>query len=140
MPVLDVEKIYTGKEEREAYVRASRELHWLELSDRIKGLEKLFSFRNLTAIIHFLDEHPFLIGLLQEAYTAIEQSFGPDPQVKLEVVADPEVAGFVKMFGYIVSGLTPEEAGERLQQFDHDWFLKQLPRMKGLLNFDVEFV
>ena len=140
MPVLPIENIYTEKEEQEEYIRASHELYWLELFDRINSLEKLFSFRNVTAIIRFLDKHPFLIDLLQEAYTAIEQSFGPGPQIELEIVADPEVPGLVEMFGYIITGLTPDEAGERLQQFDRKWFLKQLPRVKGLLNFDMEFV
>jgi len=140
MPVPGIEKIYTEKEEQEEYVSACRKLHWLELSDWIRSGEKFFSFRNVTAVIRFLNEYPFLIDLLREAYTAIEQSFGPDPQIELEVVADPEVPGFVEMFGYIVTELTPEEAGERLQQFDRKWFLKQLPHVKGLLNFDVEFV
>lgn len=140
MPVLDIERIYTRKEDREEYARASRGLSWLELSDRIRALEKFFNFRNVKAVISFLSEHPFLIAFLREAYTAIEQSFGRDPQIEIEIVADPEVPGLVQMFGYIVSSLGPEEAGERLQRFDRSWFLKQLPRVKGLTNFDLEFV
>lgn len=88
----------------------------------------------------FIGQHPYLTDLLEEAYIEIQKHFGPNPEVRLEVVADHEVPGLVEMFGYIVTGLTPEEAGERLQQFDRDWFLKQLPRVKGLLNFDVEFI
>lgn len=140
MPVLDIEKIYTGKEEQEEYVRTSYQLQWLQLSDPIRNLGNLFTFRNVEAILNFLREHPLLVNLLQEAYAAIEQSFGPKPEVFLELVADTEVQGLRELFGYIVSRLTPEEAGKRLQQFDRDWFLKQLPRAKGLLNFDVEFV
>ncbi len=130
MVVLDIEK----------FANAPTELQWFQLSDPVKNLEKLFTFRNGEAILDFLREHPFLVNLLQEAYAAIEQSFGTNPEVFLEVVADPEVQGLLEMFGYIVSGLPPEEAGKQLQQFDRDWFLKQLPRIKGLLNFDVEFV
>lgn len=139
MPVLDIAKIYAAKEEQEEYVRASHDLSWLEYSDRIRSLEKFFGFRNVAVIIQFLDEHPPLLDFLQEAYTALERSFGPAPQVELEVVADPEVPGLDELFGYIVTELTPEEAGERLRQFDREWFLKQLPRVKRLLNFDVEF-
>lgn len=130
MVVLDIGK----------FAISSREMQWFQLSDPMRNLVKLFTFRNVKAILDFMREHPFSVNLLQEAYTAIEQSFGPNPEVLLEVVADPEVPGRVQMFGYIVSGLPPEEAGERLRQFDRDWFLKQLPRIKGLLNFDVEFV
>ena len=57
----------------------------------------------------------------------------------LEVVIDPFVRGLVEIFSYIVSQLTSEEAGKRLQQFDREWFLLQIRRTKGRLNFDVEF-
>jgi len=88
----------------------------------------------------FLESHPFLVPLLLEAYSEIKSYFGLYPQVFLEVVSDPEVQGLVELFGYIVTRLTPEEAGKRLQGFDRTWFLNQLPRVKGLLNFDVEFL
>ena len=57
----------------------------------------------------------------------------------LEVIRDPEVRGLVQMFGYIVTALTPEEASERLQQFDRGWLLHEIHRARGVLNFDVEF-
>lgn len=137
MLVLEIEKIYPGKGDQEDYARASRELSWLELPARIKQLDKLFSFGNVTAIVRFLGEYPFLVDVLQEAYGAIEQSFGQETQVELRVIADPEVPGGVQMFGYVLSGLAPKEAAERLQQFDRHWYLKQLPHVSGLLNFDI---
>jgi hypothetical protein len=76
---------------------------------------------------------------LREAYSRIGAAFGMQPQVTLDVVTDPEANGLVEMFGYIATTLTPEEAGKRLRQFDRDWFLKQSPHTKGLLNFDLEF-
>lgn len=90
--------------------------------------------------MQFLEANPFLVPLLVEAYSKIENYFGPCPPVFLEVVSDPEVQGLVELFGYIVTRLTPEEAGKQLQRFDWDWFLNQFPRVKGLLNFDVEFL
>lgn len=107
---------------------------------KLARLEELFVLRSQGSVHQYLHKYPFLVDLLMEAYVQIQKYFGPNPEVRLEVVADPEVQGLVEMFGYIVSGLRPQEAGERLQQFDHHWFLKQLPRVKGLLNFDVEFV
>ncbi|MFQ6057937.1 MAG: hypothetical protein ACE5MB_03525 [Anaerolineae bacterium] len=110
------------------------------LEPDIQSLEQLYSFRRQPEILQFLETHPFLVPLLAEAHSKIGDYFGPSPQVILEVVTDPEAKSLTKMFGYIVSGLIPEEAGRRLQRLDRDWFLKQLPRVKGLLNFDVEFV
>ena len=57
----------------------------------------------------------------------------------LKVVTDLEDNGLVKIFGYILTALEDEEAGKRLRQFDREWFLSQISRAKGLLNFDLEF-
>ena len=104
-----------------------------------EALEKLYTYRRSSEVAEFLKVHPFLVPLLVEAYTQIGNCFGSQTDVVLEVVRDPEVRTAVEIFGYIISTLTPDEAGRRLQQFDRNWFLKQLSRTKGLLNFDVEF-
>jgi hypothetical protein len=105
-----------------------------------RPLERLYTFRRRAEVSRFIERHPFLVPVLVEAYSKIENYFGPYPQVFLEVVNDLEVQGLVELFGYIVTRLTPEEAGKRLRRFDQDWFLNQLPQIKGLLNFDVEFL
>ena len=106
----------------------------------IRSLEQLYTFRRRVEVSRFLERHPFLVPVLVEAYSKFGNYFGPYPRVSLEVVRGPEVQGLVELFGYIVTRLTPEEAGERLQRFDRGWFLNQLPHVKGLLNFDVEFL
>lgn len=125
------------------------EEHWEEVigtsvvrtfEAKVRRLEKLLVFRDTIRVTSFIHKHPFLADLLEEAYVEIQKHFGPSPEVFLEVIADPEVQGLVEMFGYIVSDLTPDEVGKQLQQFDREWFFKQLPRVKGLLNFDAEFV
>jgi len=98
-----------------------------------------YTLRRPSETMEFLQAHPFLAPLLMEARGKIAQYFGPFPEVVLEVVTDLEAQGLVKMFGYIVTSLSPEEAGKRLRRFDREWFLSQLPRIGGLLNFDVEF-
>jgi hypothetical protein len=110
------------------------------LESEIRSLEQLYTFRGRAEVSRFLEKHSSLIPLLFEAYSKFGNYFGPYPRVSLEVVRDPEVQGFVELFGYIMTRLTPEEAGKRLQRFDRGWFLNQLPQVKGLLNFDVEFL
>ena len=112
-------------------------IHSFEL--QFGWVEQLYAFRRAKDVSCFLQAHPFLVPLLIEAHGQIAESFGQSPEVVLEVVTDPEVHELVEMFGYIVTPLTPEEAGKRLQQFDRKWFLRQIARTKGLLNFDVEF-
>jgi hypothetical protein len=106
----------------------------------IRSLERLYTFRRRAEVSWFLEKYPFLVPLLLEAYSEFGSHFGPYPQVFLEIVSDPEVQGLVELFGYVVTRLTAEEAGKRLRRFDQDWFLNQLPQVKGLLNFDVEFL
>ena len=109
------------------------------IAPAIQPLDQLYIFRKPSAVSEFLEIYPFLGPLLREAHSQIWEYFGPYPNVTLEVVADPEVHGLVKIFGYIVTQLAPAEAGKRLQQFDRKWFLPRISRTKGLLNFDVEF-
>ncbi len=106
---------------------------------QVEWVKQLYALRRTEEASCFLHAHPFLVPLLIEAHGKIAECFGPSPEIVLEVITDPEVYGLVEMFGYIMTLLTPEEAGKRLQQFDREWFLLQLPRTKGLLNFDVEF-
>jgi hypothetical protein len=105
----------------------------------IQSLEQLYIFRRPEEVTEFLQTHPFLVPLLEEAYGQVARHFGSSPEIVLEVVPDPEAHGSVEMFGYILTSLMPGEAGERLERFDREWFLSQVQRTKCLLNFDVEF-
>jgi hypothetical protein len=109
------------------------------LEPALQPLEHRYIFRRSEDVSRFLQAHPFLVPLLDEAHDKIAECFGPSLEVILEVVTDPEVHGLVEMVGYIVTSLTPEEAGKRLQRFDREWFLPQVSRANGRLNFDVEF-
>ncbi|MFQ5795287.1 MAG: hypothetical protein ACE5JP_09590 [Candidatus Bipolaricaulia bacterium] len=106
---------------------------------KVRRLERLFIFQDVMKVTGFIRKYPFLTDLLEEAYVEIQKHFGSNSEVFLELVADPEVQGLVELFGYIAIDLTPEEAGKRLQRFDHEWYFKQLPQVKGRLNFDVKF-
>ena len=105
----------------------------------LRSLEQLYTFRRSEEVSAFLRSNLFLAPLLMEAHDKITHYFGSSQEVVLEVVTDPEAIRLVKMFGYILTNLEPQEAGKRLQQFDREWFLSQISRAKGLLNFDVEF-
>jgi hypothetical protein len=105
----------------------------------LQFLKQRYIFPSSEKAARFLDTYPFLVPLLEEAHSKIEDYFGPRTQVRLEVVSDREAHGLIEMFGYIAVPFTPETAGERLQQFDREWFLGQIDRAKGLLTFDVEF-
>ena len=107
---------------------------------RSRELEQSYSFRDVAAVQAFLHANPELVELLCEAYGHLEKHFGPDPQVALAVISDPEGKGADQLFAYIVTSLEVEEAVARLDGFDMEWFLDQLGRAGGRLNFSLEFV
>lgn len=109
------------------------------LLDDMRQLEEIYSFRNDAAVQRFLYSYPQLAKVLLEAHVYLKKHFGPEPQVTLEVVSDPEVEGWDELFAYILTSLPVDEALARLNRLDEEWFLDQLDRVDGLLNFNLEF-
>jgi len=109
-------------------------------SRRSRRLEEIYSFRDAAAVRRFLHTYPQIIDVLLEAHVYLQKYFGPDPQVVLEVVSDPEVEDMDELFAYILTSLPVDEALARLDKLDEEWFLDQLDRTNGLCNFNLEFV
>ena len=100
-------------------------------------LERLYTFREREEVLWFLERYPFLVPLLLEAYYEIEKYF-PHSQVFLEVVTDPEAIDDYQLIAFIATNFGPDEAVDRLEQFDEDWWLDALNRAQGKLCIDVE--
>ena len=108
-------------------------------SQRLYHLEGIYSLRHAAAVRRFLHACPQLVEVLLEARVYLQKYFGPDPQVTLEVVSDPEVEGVEELFAYILTSLPVDEALARLDKLDEEWFLDQLDRVSGRFNFNLEF-
>ena len=108
--------------------------------DHLNRFEDIYSLRNAAAVKHFLFAHPQLVEVLLDAHVYLQKYFGPDPQVTLEVVSDPEVEGMDELFAYILTPLPVDEALARLDRLDEEWFLDQLDRVAGRFNFNLEFL
>ena len=100
-------------------------------------LEKVYSFRNTEAVRRFLHIHPHLVETILEAYPYLVKHFGPNPQVMLEVVRDPEAERPEQLFAYILTSLDADEALDRLDRLDEEWFLDQSERVGDLFNFNL---
>ncbi len=87
----------------------------------------------------FLAAHPFLEPLLVETYDKIGNYFGPQPEVVLEVVADPEADDDRELFTFIRTSLPPQEALEKLDQLDENWWLDAGDQADGKLCIHLEF-
>ncbi|MBA4385464.1 MAG: hypothetical protein C0410_12070 [Anaerolinea sp.] len=106
---------------------------------RITKLEQIYTFRNKEKVRQFFEKHPPLISVLLEAKSVLSIYFGANIHVTLEIVSDPDVPDFNRMFGYIgTGGLSPDVAFERLAAMDNAWFLKQVDNIGDLFNFNLE--
>ncbi|MCC5608473.1 hypothetical protein LC612_17195 [Nostoc sp. CHAB 5834] len=88
----------------------------------IETLEQLYTFRERTEVLEFLDKYPFLIPVLLQAPKKIRHYF-PDSQLFLEVVPDPEIIDYVLLVLSILMKLDPDDAIARQKQMDLDWWL-----------------
>jgi len=109
-------------------------------SQRLHQLEEMYSLRKAATVRRFLHVYPHLMQVLLEAHVYLQKYFGPEPQVTLEVVSDPEVEGVEELFAYILTSLPVDEALARLDRIDEEWFLDQLDRVDGRFNFNLEFM
>jgi len=105
----------------------------------LQQIENFYLVTNPQTVRQFVRLHPYLAELLIEAFAPLREFFGPDPQVSLSVVSDPEQEGLEELLGSILTPLPPDEALARLDAFDEYWFLDQLDRANGTLNFNLEF-
>ncbi|PKO20971.1 MAG: hypothetical protein CVU38_17310 [Chloroflexi bacterium HGW-Chloroflexi-1] len=110
---------------------------------KLHQLLEFYAVENADEVRRFLRVYPDAPDVLLEARPYIEKIFGPTTQVVLEVTFDPDSESHrdsVELFGNIQTSLSVEEALERLNQFDSEWFLAQLARAGGRLNFNLAFV
>lgn len=95
--------------------------HPVSVAD-IESLEKLYTWRGKTEILDFLEKHHFLIPVLLEAPDKISNYF-PDAQLFLECVTDPEGIDDDMLELAICMNLEPDEAVDKLNQFQDNWWL-----------------
>jgi hypothetical protein len=124
----------------DVYLRETSALWEIVASARLSKLDEMYLLRNTTTVRRFLQTYPRLIDVLLEAQSHLAKHFGPDPQVALEVVSDPEADDAKQLFAYIRTSLPVEAALARLDMLDEEWFLDQLDRVNSLFNFNLEIV
>ena len=112
----------------------------VDRSEKLSQVQGVYESRDGARVTGFLRAYPVLIDLLLEALEHLERCFGPNPQVVLEVVADPDSEGSEELFANIGTSLPVDEALEQLNRLDDTWFLAQLGRTEGRFNFNLEFV
>ncbi len=109
------------------------------IPERSTLLENYYTFRDPITVRSFLVQHSFLIPFLFEARVKISEYFA-DTQVALEVVTDPESVSDDQLVAIIVEASSPDEAFDRLERLDNEWWIDAVGRAKGKLCINVEFI
>ncbi len=105
----------------------------------LRKLEQLYIFRNRSEVIEFAVDNSFLLQPLHEACEQIRNYFGNSAQVVLEVITDPEFAEDRELVISIRTNIPPDEAFEKLEQIDDEWWLDIPANVRKKLCIDVEF-
>lgn len=110
-------------------------------ADEIARLADRYTFRNAEEVTRYLHKHPVLIPLLVQAEEVIPRYFDVDVPVVLEVVFDPECYDPEgELFASIQIPETVDDALDRLDRFDDEWWLRVSPNAPDTLVFDIEYV
>jgi len=108
-------------------------------TEELDILEQLYSLRKRSEVMKYLANNFFLFPFLQDVYEQIRSYFGKSGQPILEVVTDPEAIEDQELVIFIHTTLSADEAIERLEQFDEQWWLNAPVNIRKKLCIDVEF-
>lgn len=106
----------------------------------VSRLRKRYVFRDEATVRDFLEQRPFLIQTLFQAYKEIRGIFGPVPGLALRVVADPEAQEERELFLYIQTKLHPKAARPLLAELGRKWWLDAMLDARGEMNISLEYI
>ena len=131
---MQLENLHRDSLEIRRPLSAERDEIWECLTSR-------FSLGDSGSVIHFLEQNPFLTGVLLEVREKLDHYFGAETRSSLEVFTDPEDNhSDPKLFALILTTLPSDQASTLLDRLDQEWWLDQPYEVKRLLNIDVEYV
>lgn len=106
----------------------------------IGGLRERYEFRNGAAVRGYLRENPSLCGLLKEARDKIAEHFGDEVLVVLDLVKGFEADDDERLFVFVQTELSPDEALDHLDELYEEWWLGALATAQPKFSIDVEYI
>lgn len=107
---------------------------------QIRRLRERYEFRENATVEDYLEKNPSLRGLLARAHNKIREYFGSDVHAVLEMVKGFEADDDERLFVFIQTELSSDEALDRLDELYDRWWLGTLSGVQPKLNIDVEYV
>lgn len=111
------------------------------LADRsIDKLLQWYKCRDDASIRTYLTNNPSLTKLLEEAGERIRKYFGPDVRVVLDIIKDSEMDDHERLFVFVQTDLSVDDALGYLDELYEQWWLDALSTVQPKISIDVEFV
>ena len=105
----------------------------------ISELNRLYEFRG-DGVVRYLANYPSLFNLLKEAHEQIRKYFGQDVRVALDAIKDGEMDDSERLFAFVQTELSADDALDRLYELYEQWWLDALSGVQPKMSIDVEFV
>lgn len=104
------------------------------------SFENCFAFRNLEMVIRYIEDchFPDLKTVLLDGIGSIRRHFERERLI-LEVVSDPEIPNYERLLLKIQTQLEPDDALERLERLEDEWFLHAGERTNWAFNLYLEY-
>jgi hypothetical protein len=100
-----------------------------------------YILRHPDDVVEFLSRHSTLLELLEEAPRQVQRHFGDGmSRLVLEAVKDHEAEDDEELILFIQTALPIDQALQRLDRLDEEWWLEAGSRTQGNLGMNLEFV
>lgn len=98
----------------------------------------IFSETIPSKVRDFLNNHPALNQYLPDLRHAIDEYFGADKQLNIDLFIDPEDSDDQSISITVITDLTSEDIFDKLKQFDHGWWFKQPYSLRQYVTITIE--
>ncbi len=106
------------------------------LKEKLAHVFAIYQIDDHSHVEEFLLKNSFLFQVLIQAVDPINTSFGNTKGIKLRLLEDGASA---QLFAVIPTSHEPEDAMERLKEFDSNWWFSAPNEIRDFLEFTLEF-
>lgn len=111
-----------------------------ETNEKFNLLSEKYEIQKTDEVKSFLSKNRFLISLLEEIPNKIYQYFGNDQKLALQVLYEPDFPESSELWVLIMTELSAKKARLIMNEFDKNWWLKNLYKADCKLNIGLEYV
>lgn len=112
---------------------------FIDQIEKIEAINKSFDLINSEEVNEYLMDNPFIVEVLLSGLKKINEIFGNDIKIELEIIIDPEAIKKTSiLFAYIITTLSPEIVLNLLDRFDAEWYIEQSNDVLEILNFSIK--